>query len=283
VTLLVCALLAAAPAIVEGRVGEESGAAAVGARVTLRQGERIQELSTGADGRFRFLAFEGPGVLTVRLPAGWSASSPLTREVGPAYRGDVLKEDFAAVPRRVLRGRLLVAGSPLPDARLSIGTATAQTDDGGQFVLEGIPKGTAEVRVDAPPLAGHIELPAGACDLSHDVGVPVPQFSALSLTRLPQPGMSRAIADWIASKPLEGAEVAALERLAALVQLDPAFRLAMVAANGDAAAAARAATVLQRYLTGPALVPRDRLVFSVAEFARPGALTVVLTRLEEPR
>jgi len=70
VTVLLCALLAIAPAIIEGRVGEPSGAGASGARVTLRQGDRSQELSTGADGRFRFLAFEGRGTLTVRLPPG---------------------------------------------------------------------------------------------------------------------------------------------------------------------------------------------------------------------
>jgi len=283
VTVLLCALLAIAPAIIEGRVGEPSGAGASGARVTLRQGDRSQELSTGADGSFRFLAFEGRGTLTVRLPPGWSAAGPVSREVGPAYRGDVLKEDFAAVPRRVLRGRLLVAGVPLPDAQLSIGTASARTDASGQFLLESVPAGAGDLRVDAPPLAGRVELPAGPCDVSHDVGVPVPRFASLSLARVPQGEIARPIADWVASKPLAAPEVAGLERLAALVQLDPSFRLAMIAAEGEAGPAARAAAVLQRYLTGPALVPRDRLVFAVAEFARPGDLTVVLTRDQEPR
>jgi len=283
VTLLLCALLATAPAIVEGRVGEPSGAGASGARVTLRQGERSQELSTGPDGSFRFLAFQGRGTLTVRLPPGWTATAPVSREVGPAYRGDVLRADFAAVPRRVLRGRLLVAGAPLPDAQVSIGTASARTDEGGRFLLESVPSGAADVRLDAPPLAGRVELPAGPCDVSHDVGVPVPRFNSLSLARVPQGETARPIADWITGKPLAASEIAGLERLAALVQLDPSFRLVMVAAEGEAGAAARAAILLQRYLTGPALVPRDRLLFSVAEFARPGVLTVVLTRPQESR
>jgi len=282
--LLALALLAAAPApIVEGRVGEPSGAAAASAKVTLKQGERVQEVRTGADGRFRFLAFEGPATLTVRLPQGWTASGPLSRDVGPAFRGDVLRADFAAMPRRLLRARLLVNGAPLPDAQVTAGSASARTDARGLFVLEGLPAGALELRVDAPPLAGRLEIPAGAFDVSRDVGVVVPQFGSLGLARLPQAPATRPIADWLESKPLRSPDIAALERLAALVMLDPSFRLAMVATPSEAATAARAAALLQRYLTGPALVPRERLVFSVAEFARPGHLDLMLTRSPESR
>ena len=71
--------------------------------------------------------------------------------------------------------------------------------------------------------------------------------------------------------------------LAALVALDPAFRLAMVVPPDAVASGARGAAVLQRYLTGPALVPRERLIFAISEFARPGQLELILTRPEEPR
>jgi hypothetical protein len=264
-------------------VGEPGGPPAARAQVTLAQGERTQVVRTAADGSFRFRAFEGAAVVTVRLPQGWSAAGALSRSVGPALRGDVLRADFAAVARRVLRGRLLVAGAPLPDTQLTAGTSSGHTDAGGMFVLEDLPAGVVEVRVEAPPLSGRVELPPGPSDVSRDVGVVVPEFGALRLVRVPQGGLSRPIADWLSSKPLANAEVTTLERLAALVGLDPAFRLSMVAAHGEAGRAARAAALLQRYLTGPALVPRERLIFAVAEFARPGVLTVILTRLEEPR
>ena len=94
---------------------------------------------------------------------------------------------------------------------------------------------------------------------------------------------ARPIEDWLASRPLSQSDASGLERLAALVALDPAFRLAMVTPAGAVASGARAAAVLQRYLTGPALVPRERLIFAVSEFARPGQLELILMRLEEPR
>jgi hypothetical protein len=283
VSFLVCVLLAAVrPPIIEGRVGEPGGTGAAFAQVTLAQGERTQVVRTGEDGTFRFRAFEGGGTLTVRLPQGWTAAGELSRHVGPALRGDVLRADFSARARRVVRGRLLVGGAPLPDADLRAGSVAGRTDAKGLFVLEGLPAGVVEVQVDAPPLTGRVELPAGPSDVSRDVGVAVPDFSALKLARVPQGGAARPIADWLASKPLAHSEVVALERLAALSALDPAFRLAMAAPRAEVGRAAQAAALLQRYLTGPALVPRERLIFSVAEFARPGHLELVLTRLQEP-
>src|SRR5207253_117912 len=110
------------PPIVEGRVSEAGGAGAAFAQVTLAQGDHLQVVRTRPDGWFRFRAFEGAGTLTVKLPQGWTAEA-LTREVGPALRGDVIRADFLATARRVLRGRLLVAGAPLPEVRLSAGPA----------------------------------------------------------------------------------------------------------------------------------------------------------------
>jgi hypothetical protein len=238
---------------------------------------------TGVDGRFRFRAFEGAATLAVRLPQGWTAAEALSRPVGPAFRGDVLRAEFAATARRVVRGRLLVAGTPLPDAQLRAGTISGRTDAQGLFVLEGLPAGMVEVLIEAPPLSGRVESPAGPSDVSRDVSLSVPEYASLRLARVPQGGAARPIADWLAPKPLAHSEVTALEHLAALVALDPAFRLSMVAPKGEAGSGARAAAVLQRYLTGPALVPRERLIFSVAVFARPGHLELILTRLQEPR
>ncbi|TMA89405.1 MAG: hypothetical protein E6J63_11285 [Deltaproteobacteria bacterium] len=283
-TFLFCAVLAAAmpPPIVEGRVSEAGGAGAAFAQVTLAQGDHVQVVRTRPDGWFRFRAFEGAGTLTVKLPQGWTAEA-LTREVGPALRGDVIRADFLATARRVLRGRLLVAGAPLPEVRLSAGPASASTDARGLFVLEGLPGGVVDVRVDAPPLAGRVELPAGPADVARDVSVSVPDFGSLRVSRVPQDSFERPISDWLASKRLGVPEIGRMERLAALVGLDPAFRLAMVAPSREAARGAQAAAVLQRYLTGPALVPRERVLFAVAEFTKPGHLELLLTRIEEPR
>ena len=283
-SLLLCALLAAARApIVEGKVGEPGGAGAAHAQVMLAQGERTQMVRTGPDGTFRFRAFEGAATLTVQLPQGWTAAGALSRNIGPALRGEVLRADFSALAWRIVRGRLLVAGQPLPDAQVAAATASGQTDARGLFVLEGLPAGLVEVRVDAPPLTGRVELPPGPSDVARDVSVSVPDLAALRLARVPQDAVGRPIEDWLASRPLPQSEASGLERLAALVALDPAFRLAMVAHAGAAASGARAAAILQRYLTGPALVPRERLIFAVSEFARPGQLELILTRPEEPR
>src|SRR5262249_27332469 len=112
--------------------------------------------------------------------------------------------------------------------------------------------------------------------------IAVPDLASLRLERVPQRAVARSATDWLTSKPLTKSEVAGLERLAALVALDPAFRLVMVGSKPDVGRAAQAASVLQRYLTGPALVPRDRLLFAVADFVTPGRLQLILTRQQEP-
>lgn len=284
VSLLICLLLAASTdAFVEGRIGEPGGSGVAFAQVRVTQGERIQLVRTGADGKFRLRVLAGTAALNVSLPQGWTSQQPLSRTVGPAFRGDVIHADFAAVPRRVLRGRLLVAGVPLPEAELSAGAALATTDRRGMFALESLPAGALEIRVQAPPLIARIDLPAGAAELSRDVGVEVPDFASLRLTPVPQAADARPIADWLSGKPLSRVEISRLERLAALVGLDPAFRLAMVVPAADAARGAQAAARLQRYLTGPALVPRDRILFAIGEFARPRSLQLLLARAQEPR
>src|SRR5262249_43323296 len=120
-------------------------------------------------------------------------------------------------------------------------------------------------------------------ELSRDVGVSVPALGSFHVDRVPQAGVARPAKDWLDAKPLSPSEVANLGRLTALVGLGPAFRLAVVSSREGGSRGAQAAAVLQRYLTGPALVPRDRVIFAVAEFARPGRLELILTRLQEPR
>jgi hypothetical protein len=283
VTSLVCVLLAVAgPPRVEGRVYEPGGSGAAAAQVTLAQGERTQVVRTAEDGSFRFRAFEGDGVLSVRLPQGWTATGELTRTFGPALRGDVIRADFTARARRVLHGRLLVAGHPFANARVSVGPATAETDAHGRFTIAGLPSGDLEVRLEAPALRGRVELPAGPADLSRDVNLPVPAFSSLRVRAVPHDSGRRPLGDWLSGKPLRDPEIASIERLAALANLDGGFRLVMAARPADVARGAQAAVLLQRYLTGPALVPRDRVLFGVSELARAGQLELILARTSEP-
>jgi hypothetical protein len=77
-------------------------------------------------------------------------------------------------------------------------------------------------------------------------------------------------------------EIGAIERLSALANLDPSFRLLLVAAPrpGELGRAIQAAMTLHRYLTGPRLVPRERLTFAIGKVARRGVLALILTRVE---
>ncbi|HTO98261.1 MAG TPA: hypothetical protein VMK66_14530 [Myxococcales bacterium] len=280
-SVLLCLLLAASrAAIVEGRVGEPGGAGAAFAQVRLAQGERLQAVRTGGDGTFRFRAFGGRGALTVTLPQGWTARGPLSRSVGPAVPGEVIHADFAAVPRRLLRGRLLVAGMPLPAAALRAGAASARTDGKGQFVLEDLPAGTVEIRVSAPPLIAHAELPAGPAEVSRDLSLEVPDFASLRLTPVPQGGEIWLIASLLREKRFSSRSIAQLERLAALVALDPRFRLAMVAPRAETARGAQAAARLQRYLVERGQVSAERLAFATGELAPPRHVTILLARVE---
>jgi hypothetical protein len=283
VIFLLCLLLAVAgPPRVEGRVYEPGGSGAAAAQVTLSQGVRTQVVRTAEDGSFRFRAFEGDGILTVRLPQGWTASGGLTKAFGPALRGDVIRADFTVRARRVLHGRLLVGGQPLGNARLSAGGVSAQSDAHGRFTLAGLPGGAVEVRLEAPPLRGRVELPVGPADVSRDVTVAVPAVSSLRLRAVPHDSERRPMADWLAGKPLRDREIESIERLAALANLDAGFRLVMAVRPADVGRGAAAAVLLQRYLTGPAFVPRERVLFGVTELARAGQLELILARVREP-
>ncbi len=266
----------------EGRVYEPGGSGAAAAQVTLSQGARTQVVRTAEDGSFRFRAFEGDGVLTVRLPQGWAATAGLTKAFGPALRGDLIRADFPVRAARVLRGRLLVGGQPLGNARLSAGGVSGRSDARGRFTLVGLPPGAVEVRLEAPPLRGRVELPAGPADVSRDVALAVPSVSSLRVRAVPNDSERRPMADWLAGKPLRDREIASIERLAALANLDAGFRLVMAVRPADVARGAAAAVLLQRYLTGPALVPRERVLFGVTELARAGQLELILARVREP-
>ena len=267
-------LLAVVPApIVEGRVGEPSGAGATGAQVTLTQGERTQVIRADERGEFRFRAFPGPGSISVVLPRGW-ASDGTTASV-EARAGKVVTAFFAARARRTLRGRLVIDGAPLPDVDVQAGGARAHTDAHGSFVAGDLPAGP--LKITALWLAGSAQMPEGPGEVTSDIGLTAPQLASLKLVKLPQPPAVRPIASWIQGRPLTDGESGDIERLAALVSLSPAFRLVMVGRSGQAV---KAAIILQRYLLGPFLVPRERISFAIGEVASPGHLALLLMRPE---
>jgi hypothetical protein len=76
-----------------------------------------------------------------------------------------------------------------------------------------------------------------------------------------------------------------VERLSALANLSPRLRLLLLASPekrpDGLVRAAQAALLLQRYLTGPGLVPGERISFAVSEIADSGDLGLSLVRLEE--
>ena len=271
-------LLAALPApIVEGRVGEPAGAGAEGAQVTLTQGERTQVRLAGPGGEFRFRAFAGPGSISVVLPRGWTLEGPraTTFEAAP---GKILELRFRARARRVLRGRLLLGGGPVGDVDVEAGGIRAHADAQGAFAAEGVPGGRIAVRLDLA--SGSADVPPGPGEISRDIALSAAKLSDLHLHPLPQPPAVRPIADWIAAKPLTERESGEIERLAALVNLNPAFRLVMVAPPAEASKGLRAALVFERYLAGPFLVPRERIAFAVGEVAQGGHLALLLMRPE---
>jgi len=290
--LLLCLLLAGP--VVEGRVREPSGIGVQGAQVTLLQGpgDRTQVRRTDADGSFRFRAFEGPAAISVMLPKGWTVEGPTEIKLKPL--GDRTEQaDFKAHARRVLRGKLLVrAGEELaPLSKASIGTA--QTDEQGAFSLEGLAAGRTELAADLLPAAA-IEMPAGPAEVARDIVLVAPalrgkaepealiEVAGQRLRVVPQPPAERPIADWAEGRPMSDSEISAVERLSALANLDPSFRLLLVAAPrpGELGRAIQAAMTLQRYLTGPGLVPRERLTFAIGKVARRGVLALILTRVE---
>ncbi|MFN2550148.1 MAG: carboxypeptidase-like regulatory domain-containing protein [Myxococcales bacterium] len=276
--MLLAVLLAVLPApIVEGRVGEPSGAGAAGAQVTLTQDGRTQVIRTGGQGEFRFRAFGGPGSISVVLPQGWAHDGAATVSF-EARSGTGFRTEFAARARRVLRGRLVIEGAPFGDVDVQAGGIRAHTDAQGAFVADGLPAG--KVAVATEWLSGWAEMPAGPGQVTADVALEAPSLVDLKLRALPQPPAVQGVANWLEGKPLTDGESADIERLVALVNLAPPLRLVMVAPPKTVAAAARAALVLQRYLTGPFLVPRERIAFAVGEVAPAGFLALVLMRPE---
>jgi len=268
-------LLAVLPApIVEGRVGEPAGAGAAGARVTLTQGDRTQILRADERGEFRFRAFAGPGSISVVLPQGWAHEGTPTASI-EARAGQVVRTVFAARAKRTLRGRLVTSDGAVGDIDVEAGRVRAHADAQGAFVAEDLPAG--RVPIKAGWLSGSVEMPEGPGQITADVPLSAPQLSALGLVRLPQPPAVRPIAAWSEGRPLTEAESGDIERLAAMVNLSPSLRLVMVARTGQAM---KSALILQRYLTGPFLVPRERIIFAIGEVAPAGHLALLLMRPE---
>ncbi len=276
--MLLAVLLALLPApIVEGTVGEPSGLGAGGAQVTLTQGQRTQVLRTGPGGEFRFRVFAGPGSISVVLPRGWSHDGPATAGF-EARSGKVVRTVFAARARRVLHGRLVIEGGAIGEVDVDAGGVRTHTDAQGAFIVEGLPSGRVRLRMEW--LSASVQMPAGPGEVTADIPLTAPRLPDLRLRALPQPPAVRPAAAWIEGRPLTDAESGDIERLAALANLDPAFRLVMVAPAGSVAPAARAALVFERYLSGPFLVPVEKIAFAVGEVAPPGHLALLLMRPE---
>lgn len=255
---LLCFLFAAP--VVEGRVGDAS-APASGVTVTLAQPDRAaQVVRTGADGSYRFRAFEAAGLVSVALPPGWSIDGPSSRTFDELLSGDVVRLDFKARARRVLRGRVLYARQVLQE-----------------IALDDLPAWRSTLRATPLGLLITIDMPAGPAEVTRDVEAVAPRLGSLGLSRVAQPQAERPAAAWIAGKPLSEGEAAAIERLCAVANLDPAFRLVMVA-RPDEGPAAKAALFLQRYLAGPGMVAPERILFAVGEVARSGQLALILMR-----
>lgn len=277
---LVCALFAALPPpVVQGTVGE-SGTPVAGAHVTLVQGERRQVLRTRADGTYRFRPFAGPGVVSVDLPSGWTLVGPGSRAFDSALPGDVVRLDFPARAHRVLRGRVLLGGAPLSEIEVVAGLAHARTDAKGSFVLSEVPPGRLELRVEGLGLSGEAQIPASPGEVSRDFPLRIRSLQELALVPLPQDSALRTVEDWAAARPMSQGDAARLEKLCAVANLDPAFRIAILAHPSDLGRVAAAAVVVQRFLTGPCLVAPQHVVFAVGEVASPGRLAVILARQE---
>ena len=279
--LLWCALLAAVPAaVVEGRVGEP-GAGAAGAQVTLVQGKQRQIVRTRADGTFRFRPLLRPGEISVVAPAGWSLSGADVRTFVAPVGGDVIRFDFPARAHRSLRGRLLLGGAPLAEVGVAAGASSTRTDSAGAFVLDDLPAGPSQLRVDGFGVAAEVQIPAAPGEISLDVPFQVRDLGGLDLVPVPQAPALRPLSDWAAARPMLPRDAVHLEKLCALASLDAAFRLAILAHPSEVGRAASAAVHVQRFLTGPCLVPQDRVVFAVGEVASPGRLAIVLARQEK--
>ena len=242
-------------------------------------GRAEQVAARAEDGSFRFRAFEGDGVLTVRLPQG-RCDGRLTKAFGPALRGNLIRADFPVRAARVLPGRpggLPAAGKRAAFRRRRLGPSDAR----GRFTLVGFPRGVVEVRLEAPPLRGRVELPAGPADVSRDVALAVPSVSSLRVRAVPNDSEAPPDGRLARRQTPHDREIASIERLAALANLDAGSGGDGRAAGGcSAGCGGRGAPAA--YLAGPALVPRERVLFGVTELARAGQLELILARVREP-
>jgi len=162
--------------------------------------------------------------------------------------------------RRVVHGRVIYEEEPLE-----------------KLTLTDLPAWRSSLRVTPLGLTVTVDMPAGPAEVTRDLVASAPSLASLGLARVPQPAAARPAAAWLAGKALSESEVAAIERLCAVANLDPAFRLVMTGAPHDAKAA-QAALVMLRYLTGPGRVAAERISFAVGDVAPAGQLALILMR-----
>lgn len=190
---------------------------------------------------------------------------------------------------------------------LSSGGKEARTDAEGRFALRGLPPGRAAIAVrDLPAGYNLVETEVDvAGDTAHDLALrfpkPVKDTGSALVLDLPSGPLrlfqiqaaTFPLATWVEGEALSRAEDAAIQRLGSDVLDAPDLRVLVVVTlpSGGQAPAFRQALVgaraVQRYLKGPALVPQNRLLWTLTEAPsgtkEAGHIDVLLVRTPTAR
>ena len=109
------------------------------------------ESATADDGSFVLCGIPlGNGVRLHSLRGSVEAASldMVLSMASPVRRQDLAHPDPTASARGVVRGRVVSAGKPVPNARIVVGNSPeVRTADDGQFVVRNVPAGTQQIEV----------------------------------------------------------------------------------------------------------------------------------------
>ncbi|MGA7147168.1 MAG: carboxypeptidase regulatory-like domain-containing protein [Microbacterium sp.] len=132
-----------------------AGGVGVGGVTVTAVGDRTYTTVTAADGSYAFPRIDPDDYeVTITPPPGYTASGPVSRDetVATADLGGV---DFAlALPGAITGTVTTDGGAPIAGAQLTVvgpdGTATATTNDAGEYALDGVGPGQYTVTVTTP-------------------------------------------------------------------------------------------------------------------------------------